>query len=82
MGSPPWPTKTSRLIASHLLSGCNVKGHSGPAKWIRGVSLLGQLFGRQVAAKVFKGGQFIGQGKVKGLLYAPSGSRVVAAPNG
>lgn len=47
---------------------------SGLEEW----SLLGQLFGRQAAAKVFKGGQFIGQGKVKGLLCSPSGSRIVA----
>ena len=40
-GSPRWPTKTSRLIASRLLSGCDVKGHSGPAKWIRGVEPFG-----------------------------------------
>jgi len=43
---------------------------------------VGQLFGRQPAAKVFKGGPFIGQGEVKGLLHAPSGSRAIAAHNG
>ena len=43
---------------------------------------MGQLFGRQPAAKVFKGGQFIGQGEVKELLHAPSGSRAIAAYNG
>lgn len=72
---PDWLHHASSLGA---MSKAILVQPSGLEEW----SLLGQLFGRQPAAKVFKGRQFIGQGEVKGLLRAPSGSRGIAAHNG